>query len=399
MRVCGIICEYNPFHNGHAYHLARAKVLSRADYTVCVMSGSYTQRGEPALADKWSRARMALLSGADLVVELPALFAVRPAEDFALGGVAMLNALGVSALAFGSECGDLSALENTAARLEEETPSFLAGLRAELALGASLARARARALEDALPPAALDALAQPNSALAICYLRAMRASGSPMEPILIPRTGGAHHDDAPGPLASASAVRAAVETVRWEDVRAAVPESVYALLRDANEQGRLHLPGALDTALLAALRTKPVGEIAVLCDVNEGLEYRIQRSAWAAGDREQLLAAVKCKRYTRTRLSRILCAAQLGMTRELADRFPAPTYARVLGFRAGARPLLSRLKRIANLPLVTKTASAGLRDDGCFALDLRATDLWVLGCASPSARAARRDLLTPPVIV
>ena len=399
MRICGVICEYNPLHNGHAHHLAQARALSGADYLVCAMSGSFTQRGEPAMADKWSRARMALLCGADLVLELPTLFAVRPAEQFAQGGTALLCAMGAQALAFGSECGDLAALRQAAALLEAETPEFHAGLRAELARGATLARARTRALTGALPPDTLAVLAQPNAALAVCYLRALHRLGGGMEPILIPRIGSGYHDAAPGPLASATAVRAAVQTDRWEDIRAAVPAAVYPLLREACDQGRLHAPGALDTALLAALRSMPAHQIAALCDVSEGLEHRIQRAAWTAGDREQLLAAVKCKRYTHARLSRILCAALLGMTRELARRCPTPAYARVLGFRAGARPLLSHLKRKGGLPLITKVAGSGLESDPCFALDLRATDLWALGCSSHAARAARGDFYTSPVIV
>ena len=395
MRVCGVICEYNPFHNGHAYHLTQAKTLSQADYIVCAMSGSFSQRGEPMLADKWSRARMALLGDADLVVELPTLFATRPAEDFALSGVALLLALGADSLAFGSEWIDLAALQETSALLEQETPAFQETLRAELAQGKTLARARTQAL----PPDISGILAQPNSALAVCYLRALHKLGSGITPILIPRMGSGYHDTTPGPMASATAVRAAYKAARWENIRAAVPPSAYALLREAHELGRLHQPDALDIALLAALRSMPRHQIAALNDVNEGLEYRIQKAAWAAGTREQLLAAIKCKRYTHARLSRILCAALLGITQDLAHRYPQPTYARVLGFRANARPLLSYLKRNADLPLITKVASCSQVTDDCFALDLRATDLWALGCASPAARAGRVDFLTSPVIL
>ena len=395
MKVCGVICEYNPFHNGHAHHLAQARALSQADYLVCAMSGGFSQRGEPTLADKWSRARMALLCGADLVVELPTLFAVRPAEQFALGGVALLQALGMDALAFGSECSDLAALEEASALLAQETPAFRATLRIGLAQGATLARARAQAL----PPDASDMLAQPNNALAVCYLRALRTLGGGITPILVPRIGSGYHDTAPGLMASATAVRAAVKDSCWSDAQAAVPPSAYALLLEAHAQGRLHQPGALDTALLASLRSMPLSQIASLCDVNEGLENRIQKAAWAAGTRDDLLAHLKCKRYTHARLSRILCAALLGITQDLAYRYPTPAYARVLGFRADARPLLAHLKRNADLPLIAKVASCGLLRGDCFALDLRATDLWALGCASAAARAGRGDFRMSPVIV
>ncbi len=399
MRICGVICEYNPFHNGHAYHLAQARARTEADYLICVMSGSFTQRGEPALADKWSRAHMALLCGADLVVELPALFAVRPAEQFAYGGVSLLHALGAHSLAFGSESTDLEALQATAALLEEESEDFQESLRIKLAQGATHARARSNALAEVLPAAAHEALAQPNGALAVCYLRALAQLGSDITPALVPRAGSGYHDLTAGPMASATAVRAAIEADRWTAVEEATPPEVYEALHTANSMGSLQKRDALDVALLAKLRNMPSTDIAALCDVSEGLEHRIQRAAWRAGTREQLLTAIKCKRYTRSRLSRILCAALLDLTRELAERYPTPPYARVLGFRRDAQPLLTHLKRAASVPLITKVATSGFGENSCFALDLHATDLWSLGCASPLARAAGRDFVTSPIIV
>ncbi len=400
MRVCGIICEYNPLHNGHAHHLAQARALSGADFVACVMSGSFTQRGEVALLDKFTRARMALLAGADVVLELPTLFAVRPAEQFALGGVALLRALGCDSLAFGSECSDLATLRAAAALLEEEPPAMREAMRAELSGGAAHVRARMLAVAEALPEGAdRAALSQPNSALAICYLRAIARLGGGMEPVLIPRTGSGYHDPAPGAMASATAIRAAVADGRWRDVRAAMPAEAYALLDEARALGRLHAPEALDTALLALLRTQPPEALAALLDVSEGLEHRIRRAARTACTREQLLEQIKCKRYTRARLSRVLCAALLGITGTLAQRYPLPPYARLLGFRREAAPLLAQAKQTDGLPIISKVGSSSWVEDACFQLDLRASDLWALGCAEPSQRAAGGDFFTSPVVL
>lgn len=400
MRICGIVCEYNPFHNGHAHHLRETRNRSQADFVACVMSGHFMQRGSPALLDKWTRAQMALLAGADVVLELPTLFAVRPAEQFALGGVAMLHALGADALAFGCEVDQLDALRTVACLLQDEPQEFHTALREQLMLGAAHAQARGHALS-AILPAGLDAaaLSQPNCTLALCYLRALQALGSAMEPLLIPRLGSGYHDSALHAMASATAIREGVRTAQWPDVRAAMPEDAYGLLSAAQESGRLHTPDALDVALLARLRTLPTHYIAALCDVSEGLEHRIVRAAWQAGTREALLDQIKCKRYTRARLSRILCAALLGITQDLAERCPTPPYARLLGFRKSATPLLRHWQRAGNLPLITKLPPSRTLDDPCLALDVHATDLWSLGCAQPTARAAGLDYSTSPVIL
>lgn len=400
MCICGIVCEYNPFHNGHAHHLRQARDRAGADYVVCVMSGHFMQRGSPSLLDKWTRARMALLAGADVVLELPTLFAVRPAEQFALGSVAILHALDVDTLAFGCEVDQLGALRTVAALLQDEPQGFHAALREHLALGAAHAQARGHALQAVLPPE-IDAaaLSQPNCTLALCYLRALQALGSAMEPLLIPRRGSGYHDPALHAMASATAIREGVATERWAEVRAAMPEDAYALLCAAKETGRMHVPEALDMALLAQLRTLPPHCIAALCDVSEGLEHRIVRIAREAGTREALLDQIKCKRYTRARLSRILCAALLGITQDLAISYPTPPYARLLGFRKSATPLLRHWRRKGGLPLITKLPPARTMHNPCLALDVHATDLWSLGCERPAARAAGLDYTTSPVIL
>ena len=222
MIVCGIICEYNPFHRGHAYHIARARALSGADYIICAMSGPVVQRGVFARHDKRLRARMALRSGADLVLELPARFACAPAPEFARGGVSLLAGLGVvTHLSFGCEPSALPVLRNAAALLANETPAFAAALREGLGRGLPYPKARALAVEQSSNiPGLSDLLAQPNAALALEYLAALPES---IVPVPVAREGAGYHDAALAPLASATAVRAALSEGRLDDALAAVP--------------------------------------------------------------------------------------------------------------------------------------------------------------------------------
>ena len=395
MRVCGVICEYNPFHKGHALHLARARALSGADYVVCAMSGAVTQRGAFARHDKWTRARMALLGGADLVLELPARFACSSAPDFARGGVALLASLGViTQLSFGCEPEALALLPDALCALSRETPEFTRALRRELDAGASFPRARALAAQETCGvPGLAEALALPNAALALEYLRALPQG---IEAVPVPREGGGHHDGALSPLASGTAVRAALARGDRDAALAAVP--FPDPLAQAEARGDIHAEEALTQALLYRLRAMSAQELADVPGMDEGLEARFASAAQTAATREELLSLIKTRRYTHARLSRLCTLALLGVTRELARRCDPPGYARILGFRRDAAPLLHGIKARSRVPLVAKAADFD-RGNPSFALDLRAQDLWSLGCASPALRATGRDLTTSPIIL
>ena len=254
MRVCAVICEYNPFHLGHAYHLRAAREASGADYVLCLMSGALTQRGAFARHDKWLRARAALENGADLVLELPTRFACAPAPDFASGGVALLSALGVAThLSFGCEASALPLLSAAAALFKAESPAFSAALRARLADGLPYPRARALAAEQAAGlPAAL--LAQPNAALALEYLQALPPE---IAPVPVERRGSGYHDAALSSLSSATAVRAALARGDLPAALSAVPSpapllkaikrrSAIPLVTKAADFDRAHPLFALD---------------------------------------------------------------------------------------------------------------------------------------------------------
>ncbi len=386
MRVAGVIAEYNPFHNGHRHHLDETRRITGCDYLVVALSGAFTQRGEPALLDKWTRAQMALSGGADLVVELPAVFAVRTADHFARGGVELLSALGADGISFGSETGSLRTLNEMSRVLSEEPPALKAAIRERLSEGKSHARARGEALAEylKLPAAAVNA---PNTVLALEYLKANRALEKPMKVAVVQRTGGYHSKEL-GPLASASAIREAIYAGREREAYAAMPESSARLIRESGP-GALARLDALDNLLLYRLRSLEAAQIAALPDVSEGLEMRVKKLCALAPGREALLAALKCKRYTMARLSRLCVHALIGMDRSLTDAVARPPYARVLGFRDRARPLIREIASYGPLPLVSSAVS--LSGDPCFKMECRATDVWGLTTAEARLRRAGRD--------
>lgn len=395
MQVCGVICEYNPFHRGHALHLSRARALSGTDYVICVMSGAVTQRGAFARYDKWTRAKAALMGGADLVLELPARFACSSAQEFAQGGISLLAALGVvTHLSFGCEEESLPFLHAAVKALGDESGEFVHALREGLDAGLSYPRARALAAQAVCGIDGLSAaVSRPNAALALEYLRALPAQ---IQPVPIIREGGGYHEEALSPLASATAIRAAFMRGEREQALAALPDPEPVAQAEARRD--IHEEEALTQALLLRLRTMSPQQLAQISGVTEGLEHSLLRQARSAASRSELILAVKSKRYTYARLSRICTNALLGVTDEFTKAHSAPTYARILGFRKAAAPLLSQLKRSSRLLPVSKAADYD-HSDPLFALDILAQDLWSLGNASPELRACGRDFTTSPVIV
>lgn len=390
MKIAGVIAEYNPFHSGHEWHLAETRRRTGCDFVVVCMAGSYVQRGEAACLSKWARAEAALRCGADAVFELPALFAVRSADAFARGGVGVLDGLGVDALSFGCETMRLQTIEALAELREHEPEALSDAVRRGLAEGKSHARARGEAVAAMLgmEPEALNA---PNLVLAAEYVRQLRRRSSAMEIAVVPRAGDYHDADVRAPFASATAVRAALTEGRKVEALTAVPEAAREILSRA---GSMHAP---DDLLLWRLRQTSEAELSALPGVAEGLERRIFRCAAVASTREELLDALKCKRYTRARLSRILACALMGLTNALAERHPEPEYARLMGMRRDARPLLSELKRRAKLPIVSDPVR--LQSDECFRLECRATDLRALQCDDPTERRAGQELTRKFVMV
>ena len=381
MKIAGIIAEYNPFHNGHAYHICRTRKLSGCDYVVVCMAGHFTQRGEPAILSKWDRARMALSCGADAVFELPALFALRPADAFAAGGVGVLGGIGADLLSFGCEIDSAVTLTRLAELREDEPAEFSESVRRRLDSGMAHARAWGETAGEwlGLPP---DALNQPNLALAVEYLRAVRRRFPNMEALPVKRAGAGYHDRHMGEYASASAIRSALAEGRLTEALSVIPEAA----RPWAVPDRLH---AMDDMLLYRLRSMSIEDLNALPGMGEGLEHRLYKLCRQASGRASLLEALKCKRYTHARLSRLLLHAALGITQAEVDSIPSPPYARLLGARSDAGPLLRELKARASLPILS--GAAALRDDPCFDIECRATDLWALLHDEPALRRQGRE--------
>lgn len=394
MKTAGIVCEYNPFHTGHARHIAETRRnLSPDAGVVCVMSGSFTQRGSPAVFRKHVRAEAAVLCGADLVLELPLPWALSSAEKFAFGGVALLDALGVCThLSFGSECGDLMRLKKAAAAAASEEGKALT--LENLARGVSYAAARGAAMT-ALG-ADGDVFTSPNDTLAVEYLRAIPALCSRMEPISVRREGDLH--DAPDGL-SGSALR---EKLRSDaDISPFVPPEAMRLYSDELDAGRAPVTAeAMEGAMLARLRCMTDEEFAALPDATEGLDRRFARAARAEPDVMSFLVAVKTKRYALSRLRRMLCCAYLGIRADDADGIPP--YARVLAANGKGTAILAEIARKGSVPVLTKPADAktmDARSQHIFELEARATDLFSLAFPNVSERRGGQEWRISPIIV
>ena len=375
MKIAGIIAEYNPFHEGHAYHIAQTRTQTGCDHVVVCMAGSFTQRGEAACVDKWSRAHAALCCGADAVFELPALFAVRTADIFARGGVAILSALGCDYLSFGCETNDISFISRLAELRANEPKALSEAIRSKLDAGMSHARARGEAVAEMLnvPKEQLNA---PNLALAVEYLRAVNELKSDIQPLIVARRGEYHSRNLQD-YASATAIREALQRGD-ESVADHMPEGARFQLEHA---GKMH---EMDDLLLCRLREMGAKGIAELPDVNEGLEDRVYAAAMQSASRDELIARVKCKRYTCARVSRLCAHALLGITGDIVSRHPLPEYARLIGLRTDATTLMREIGCRAGLPILSDATR--LRGNEIFDAECRATDLRALLCDEPEER-------------
>ena len=358
MKIVGILCEYNPMHLGHAKQISRIRELSGPETAVvCLMSGNFVQRGYPAIFDKGLRARAALLSGADLVLELPVQYALSSAEGFAAGAVSILGGF-CHEMSFGAEHPDVENLTATARALL--SPDFPAHLRRHLDAGLSFPAARAKALLDMGADNSL--LMSPNDILAVEYCKAMLSQGCPMVPAPIHRAGSYHGLQADPENPSATALRALIET--GQDFRPYVPTELF-------NGAAVHTLLLGEKAVLARLRTMTDAEFEALPYGSEGLWRKFMHECRQKNTLEEILTAVKSKRYTRTRLDRMMMCAFLGLTAEDLNS-PAP-YARILGFTKRGQQVLHTAKENTTLYNVGQRV-----DSPQWALEQRCNDLYGL---------------------
>lgn len=361
MKIVGLITEYNPFHAGHLYHMQQARELTGADYCVVLMSGSFVQRGEPAIFDKYLRTKTALLAGADLVLEIPVAFSTASAHEFAAYGVALLSAIGVDAVVFGSECGQIEILKQAAYALNHESAEFRERLQKGLKAGLTYPQARAKALE--MEDTWASVLSSPNNILGIEYLRAAEDLHSPMEFYTISRKGSGYHEDtlADANFPSASAIRGIIRNSLSKD-------------KDLLDILASHLPAVTHPAYTGAVPVfvddfSELLNAAVLqmqatfsiADLSPELAARLAKPPYCPLSFEERIQALKTRQLTYTRVSRALLHLVLGMREEDISRWKDEgyaLYARILGFRRQSSPLLSCLHKKSSIPLITKMADA-----------------------------------------
>lgn len=391
-RILGVIAEYNPFHNGHAWHLAQARAAAQADYVVVVMSTCFTQRGDAALLSPKDRAAMALSCGADAVFALPTVHAARDAEHFAQAGVSILDGLGCDAISFGTEISSLPILQSAANLIESGDEAFTSQVKFRLGNGTPYPAAIAQAADTVLPGAG-QLLNHPNSTLAICYLRALQRISSRMAVCPIQRSNSYHETAILDGMPSATALRGAMLRGDWASASAAIPPAAYARLQEAAAQGRIHRPESLDAALLYRLRTMSDSEYASLPDISEGIEHRLHSAASIACSRSRLLEAAKTRRYPHARLSRLATHALLGLSAETLQQLPSIIdSAWLLGFRNDASNLISLLSKRSHLKLLTRSSDLDT-SASWFRTESLAHDLWALGAGLPSGLAMTQGMV------
>ena len=417
--VLGIVAEYNPFHNGHLYHLLKSKEEARKsinanqktnhskntittqsknlveDAVIAVIGGNFTQRGEPSLLDKWCKAEMAIANGADLVIELPVLYSISSAENFADGAIKILNSLKiVDSVSFGTETEDLNKLNIIANTLFKEPKEFKDLLSSELKCGKSFPKAREQALIKYLKdPTFSSIMSSPNNILGIEYLKALKKYSSNIKPISILRKDVGHLSlDYTGQIASATAVRNLFYSNRLRDVKTYTTPASFTILSEESKKGHFVKDlSRYENIIIYNLRNMPLEEIANLPDVSEGLEYLIKKAANSCNTIYEFINIVRSKRYTETRIKRILLYCLLGITKkDMAISKKTTPYIRILGFNDKGKNLISQIKKanpkLSIITSVKKFEDINLNKNLKIMLDkdILATNVYTLGYSHDS---------------
>lgn len=376
--VLGIIAEYNPFHNGHKWQIEKAKSMFGDCPVLTIMSGHFTQRGCPALLDKWQRAEMAVHGGADLVLELPFISACKSAEFFATGAVKILNEAGiVSHLCFGSETGDIATLQKTAQITT--TSEFRQNLKQHLKAGLTYAAAIEQSLSEHLGELFPDFLG-PNNILAVEYIKALEAIGSSIKPVAIARKTAQHLDkEIKSDIASATAIRSNISSGRLDGaILQTMPEASRQIILQAQQRQELLSDySTFNQLLFYRLRQLTPEQIASIADISEGLQYRIKKAAQKAATFDELLTLASSKRYPKTRIMRIFC--QLLVLDGNPPESQAP-YFRILAFNKRGRDLIKKIRSQTVFPLITNLPDLYTKLDSktrhSLDADIKATDTF-----------------------
>lgn len=393
MKTTAVIAEFNPFHNGHKYLLEKAREITKAECIVVIMSGAFVQRGEPAVLSKATRVKQALLDGADIVLELPVGYATSSAQGFARGAVGILSATGiVDNLCFGSECGDVDALRSVAKALA--LPDFDYMLLEELKSGKSYPSARQHVLYQLIGDSA-KVIEEPNNLLGIEYISAIDYFESEIVPYTVVRNGVAHDaQSASDEFMSASLCREYIKN--GTSIEKYIPDNSFEIMNNEiySGGGPVFLE-TMERAVVARLRCMSVEDFAEIPDVSEGLEFLLFRACRENSTIDDIISAVKSKRYTYSRIKRILLRAYLGIT-EVTAKASKPEYIRILGMRKSTSSIVKKMRSKAELPIIQRLASEYILSEG-LNKELEATDVW--GVFSPKPYPAGEDYRSFPIII
>ena len=390
--VLAIIGEYNPFHNGHLFHLNKSKELTNSDATILILSGNFVQRGVPALIDKWKRTEIALKNGIDLVVELPVLYSISSAEDFAMGAISILNSLNVvDYLSFGSECGKLEILDDFANVLSNEPPEFKSLLKHELSKGLSFPKAQENALMLFLNDIRKysNVLNNPNNILGIEYLKALKSLKSSITPITIPRNSSEHSSKkSNGKFASGLAIRELIIKNKYDTLFSLLPQTSYEIIIEALRQGEFITDlSVFEKEIIFILRYMTEQELLNIPLVSEGLEHLIKEAASNCNNLNDLINLIKSKRYTQTRIQRILLYSLLGYTKSDFDYIKKNnSYIRILGTTTRGKVLLSQIsnsnKKLDIVCSMKQFEDKIIKNKQLYSIinkDILSTDVYTLG--------------------
>lgn len=418
MNTLGIITEYNPFHYGHLYHIEKSKEITNSDTVICIMNGNFVQRGEAALTDKWTRTKMALASGVDMVIELPLVYGIRSAEFFSYGAISLLERSGiVDNLAFGSESGDIIPLEETANILANEDSYFKTRLQKHLIKGLSFPKAREYAIKEYLSAnpnqttcetnSLLEVITEPNNILGIEYLKALKKLKSNIKPFTIKRSGSSYHSkNLDNQIASATAIREKIYLEGLDSLRKNIPDKTYYFLKEEIHKNKIPIDlTLLGMMVLSSIRKHNTDQLKGFSELDNGLENRIYNEAHNSANIDDLIYNIKTKAFTRTRIQRNLLHIFFDIKEndfKIIDE-NKPQYLRVLGIKKERGDLLSKLNKNSSLEVIINPAKY-LKEINIesndpliksLSFDILATDIYTLLHKNPAYRQGHMDFTTP----
>lgn len=407
MKVLGIIVEYNPFHKGHLYHIKKAKEVTSSDYVVCIMSGNFVQRGEPAIINKWARTEVALNYEIDLVIELPFVFSMSSAEYFSLSAIKILDSLGiVDFICFGSESGNIKTLNKIADILVNESNKFSKILKFHLSKGISYPSARQKTLSEFFNINLSKEITSPNNILGIEYLKALKKLKSTIKPFTISRLGNSYNDEKlSGALSSASSIRKVLNdnTISIDSklikIENSIPEKSLSIIKREFENNLCPVNTKFyDNIIISLIRRYSNAELKNIPYISEGLENKFKKNSNLFSSIDQVIKHTKSKRYTYSRLQRTIFNIMIGVNYNdfnLFQDIKSPIYARILGFNNNGIKLLLRIKNNSIIPTSTKFSkfynSCNSTINKIAYYDRLSTDLYVLGYKNPDHKKSGQD--------